>query len=206
VPFHEFPPATFFSSLISRSASPPPTSSSLTLAYPGHPLSTDIDTALLTPMARHCRNCDKEATLKCGRCNKVIYCDSECQEIDWTKHKTVCNKIEDPVVIISRAAELLQRKFYTFREMVYDTKVLRLEERGKMLLMHVEQADASCSLGGHFIKFPSHLVRNDADNIASSMPDAARRQSRSLVCSSRSWSKVRSWRTQDDFCTRLTCM
>jgi len=39
-----------------------------------------------------CEWCAKEimAARKCGGCERVFYCDEECQEADWKTHKKNC--------------------------------------------------------------------------------------------------------------------
>lgn len=46
----------------------------------------------------HCHNCHKDITkpLKCGRCQKVVYCSAQCQKEDWPYHKRGCQKKEEP--------------------------------------------------------------------------------------------------------------
>jgi hypothetical protein len=44
----------------------------------------------------HCAKCNafgKETSLKCcSRCNRVWYCNADCQKADWKQHKKVCMK------------------------------------------------------------------------------------------------------------------
>ena len=46
------------------------------------------------PDAPQCEVCEDshENLKKCGRCNVVRYCSSECQEEDWPEHKQVCRR------------------------------------------------------------------------------------------------------------------
>jgi hypothetical protein len=41
----------------------------------------------------YCTHCDEIADKKCSRCKKVHYCSAHCQNVDWKKHKLVCQKI-----------------------------------------------------------------------------------------------------------------
>lgn len=38
-----------------------------------------------------CRNCDGDASHKCGKCKAVYYCTKECQTADWKDHKILCS-------------------------------------------------------------------------------------------------------------------
>ena len=42
---------------------------------------------------KKCNNCQKTNSnlLACGRCKSVYYCNSTCQNADWSTHKSVCN-------------------------------------------------------------------------------------------------------------------
>ena len=39
-----------------------------------------------------CTRCHKggEKLLSCGKCRHALYCDRECQRMDWERHKTEC--------------------------------------------------------------------------------------------------------------------
>ena len=41
-----------------------------------------------------CRYCQTESTkpLRCGGCQKILYCSAICQRSDWTRHKEYCKK------------------------------------------------------------------------------------------------------------------
>lgn len=41
---------------------------------------------------KKCSSCGKEASLKCGKCQNVYYCNQECQKKEWSIHKTKCQK------------------------------------------------------------------------------------------------------------------
>ncbi|OQR94642.1 hsp90, partial [Thraustotheca clavata] len=53
----------------------------------------DEDEAPLSP----CRNCNSSgAKLKCSVCKKATYCNRKCQTDDWTYHRRICKKPEEP--------------------------------------------------------------------------------------------------------------
>lgn len=37
-----------------------------------------------------CPVCGKDATLKCGNCRRVFYCDKSHQSRDWPRHRSMC--------------------------------------------------------------------------------------------------------------------
>ena len=39
-----------------------------------------------------CVNCNRPAQFKCGRCNKVRYCNEFCQQKDWSVHMKLCEQ------------------------------------------------------------------------------------------------------------------
>eukprot|EP01084_Bolivina_argentea_P010728 19995_1 len=43
-------------------------------------------------MEQKCPSCNKLASLRCSRCQKVSYCSHKCQKLDWKYHKKVCGK------------------------------------------------------------------------------------------------------------------
>jgi hypothetical protein len=56
-----------------------------------------------------CGRCGVAAKLCCAKCNKVAYCNKECQIQDWSNHKLVCgNHPNDPT------------KFYVILNLVVD--------------------------------------------------------------------------------------
>eukprot|EP01084_Bolivina_argentea_P063452 115856_1 len=47
-----------------------------------------------------CATCSKEnATSQCSRCKSVRYCNTECQQIGWKRHKKVCKLFKSPNTI-----------------------------------------------------------------------------------------------------------
>ena len=53
---------------------------------------TDIIELLTDKLNRVCIVCDKVSRNRCKNCD-TRYCSSECQLIDWKKHKLICKKI-----------------------------------------------------------------------------------------------------------------
>ena len=68
-----------------------------------------------------CSNCKKPAKLSCSGCKPSIalegdppiarYCGAECQKADWARHKPICSKVKDRLVLY-RVVETAQRLWY----------------------------------------------------------------------------------------------
>lgn len=80
-----------------------------------------------------CANCDKVAINHCSGCSnhpallslkipRTLYCSRECQIQHWPKHKLRCKVVKDMLQYeaLRRAADLLQRLFYIYREASFD--------------------------------------------------------------------------------------
>jgi len=39
---------------------------------------------------RNCVNCGRKTTKHCAKCRHTYYCSAECQKVQWSKHKLVC--------------------------------------------------------------------------------------------------------------------
>jgi hypothetical protein len=58
------------------------------------------DASTIHELRRVCSTCDKTQgqikgkMLKCGDCQQAYYCSSECQRIDWPKHKGECAEMK----------------------------------------------------------------------------------------------------------------
>ncbi|KOC69535.1 hypothetical protein WH47_05478, partial [Habropoda laboriosa] len=37
--------------------------------------------------------CHEDAKNRCSKCKEAWYCGRECQVKDWTKHKSICDKL-----------------------------------------------------------------------------------------------------------------
>ena len=55
----------------------------------GDQLYVELDRETLTVVCRTC-GCKPKRRMKCSRCCVAFYCDSNCQKLDWEKHKTIC--------------------------------------------------------------------------------------------------------------------
>ncbi|KAK5713892.1 Zinc finger MYND domain-containing protein 10 [Elasticomyces elasticus] len=47
---------------------------------------------MATTVPKQCGFCGNTANTECARCNNTTYCDVECQQKDWTMHKTLCDQ------------------------------------------------------------------------------------------------------------------
>jgi MYND finger len=50
------------------------------------------DTLRGSVAAVECANCGGAGSVRCGRCKRVRYCGSDCQQSHWKIHKMVCGK------------------------------------------------------------------------------------------------------------------
>lgn len=41
---------------------------------------------------QQCKQCDKNTSMYCSKCQQVYYCSKECQKTDWNEHKHICGK------------------------------------------------------------------------------------------------------------------
>lgn len=54
-------------------------------------------------LSRLCANCGKPASLLCGRCRLIVFCDERCQRAAWGRHKPLCEPagtIENAMVVV----------------------------------------------------------------------------------------------------------
>jgi hypothetical protein len=76
-----------------------------------------------------CTTCGQPATLRCSGCSRsprlngdaptVYYCESKCQEADWTNHKGVGRKLKSRQLLY-RVASVAQQLFYFSQELGWD--------------------------------------------------------------------------------------
>ncbi|KAF2816808.1 uncharacterized protein BDZ99DRAFT_430440 [Mytilinidion resinicola] len=114
------------------------------------------------PVAHVCGKCNNKATEYCGRCTKIWYCGRVCQAAHWQAHKQTCGTDK----ILQHAAEVYQKAWLAYREATFDIDVVKLEDQGNQLLLHIRKAGFRHGIAGFFFEFPAALVRNDEDKQA----------------------------------------
>lgn len=93
-----------------------------------------------------CAHCRKPATMKCGGCIgapqfrtdelfKAVYCDGMCQKAHWPDHKTHCKAMKQRKILF-RGARLLKVAILTYREVLYDIDITRVEFSEGYLQIH----------------------------------------------------------------------
>ncbi|KAF2503308.1 hypothetical protein BU16DRAFT_555313 [Lophium mytilinum] len=133
-----------------------------TMAKPEDPSSITTTTASPTREPQNCGHCRKEATLRCGRCASVVYCNADCQKANWMTHKKTCGTGK----ILQHAAEIYKMAWLAYREQTLDIDIVKVEERGNQLLLHLRHAGWKHSIGGFFFKFPTTQIHSDEDKEA----------------------------------------
>ena len=74
----------------------PPKTGTLLMSIPKSSLleNTNKYKQTKSPPEPSCKICSKETELVCSKCEKVRYCNKECQGLDWPMHKETCG-LED---------------------------------------------------------------------------------------------------------------
>lgn len=115
-----------------------------------------------------CANCETEATLRCAGCIdapeyqagdsvSVSYCGHDCQKKHWPSHKPRCNTMCWWRKLL-RAALIFKRALLTYREVMYDIQLTKIEFRDGILYLHQKQrAIAAPCIRGPFL---DHLTTN----------------------------------------------
>jgi hypothetical protein len=84
------------------------------------------------PANQVCKGCadtpdiDKKATI-----GKTYYCNSDCQRLNWSTHKSTCKRLQNRKALY-RAGAILQEIFYVYREKLFDRPVDRIEVTGSL--------------------------------------------------------------------------
>lgn len=115
-----------------------------------------------------CANCETEAILKCAGCigapeyqpvdsTNVSYCGRVCQKKHWPSHKPRCKTMRQRRKLL-RAALVFKKAFLTYREVIYDIQLTKIEFQDGVLHLHQKQRHiaAPCIRG----PFPDHLTTN----------------------------------------------
>jgi hypothetical protein len=113
-----------------------------------------------------CARCASEASLRCTGClhapeylpgdaASTIYCSRECQKEHWQIHGGRCLNLQRRKKLL-RAARLLKASLITFREVLYDVGLLKVELRDGALKLH--QKPRSLSTLKSRSLFPDHLT------------------------------------------------
>jgi hypothetical protein len=99
--------------------------------------------------------------------NNTYYCTTDCQKTSWKNgHKGIC-KLLGATRTLYRAGSTLQQIFYKYREMVFDRRIVKIEEKNGKLYLHEQrppQIDFEMlRLLDFLVPFPTHLCRTKQD-------------------------------------------
>lgn len=115
-----------------------------------------------------CGSCGIGAIMKCVGCMdapeyqpgdsvRSVYCNRDCQKGHWQKHKANCRALGQRKKLL-RTANTLKAALLTYREVVYDVDLTKIEFHGGVLCLHQNQrAITAPSKRG---LFPDHLTTN----------------------------------------------
>lgn len=118
-----------------------------------------------------CATCDKPATMRCAGCRDApdydlgdvtdtSYCDRDCQIKARQAHKDKCRNMARRISLL-RAAKILRSTLLTYREMVFDLALTRIEREDGTLWLH-----QTPRLKAMRCAFPQHLTDNTEDQEA----------------------------------------
>jgi hypothetical protein len=115
-----------------------------------------------------CGSCGTGATMKCvgcmdapeyqpGDCVGSVYCNRDCQKAHWPEHKANCRTLGQRKKLL-RTANILKAAILTYREVVYDVDLTKIEfNEGVLCLYQNRRAITALAKRG---LFPDHLTTN----------------------------------------------
>lgn len=114
-----------------------------------------------------CATCGKSATMQCELCNgapeyhpgdagNTFYCNIDCQRRGKDAHKAKCGRLFRRRHIL-RAARTLKLAALTYREIVYDVNVTRIELLHGVLFLHNDTPVTRVTR----CEFPHHLFHDN---------------------------------------------
>lgn len=109
-----------------------------------------------------CAHCSGRATQTCNGCvdaplgengqtSNTYYCNTTCQNADWTNHKSIC-KVLSARKQLYRAGDTVQRIFYVYREHAFEKLITKVEKEDDTLYLYEGQYDREV-----LVPFPHHL-------------------------------------------------
>ncbi|KAF5650131.1 zinc finger MYND-type [Fusarium tjaetaba] len=115
-----------------------------------------------------CASCGMQATMRCAGCTDapdydpgdsttIVYCDRDCQKKHWTDHKSRCRVMKQRKMLL-RAATILRSALLTYREILYDIDLTKIEAKDGMLYLYQNQRSVTSRV--KWGSFPDHLTSN----------------------------------------------
>jgi len=115
-----------------------------------------------------CANCGTDATMRCVGCMDApeyqpgdsigsVYCNRDCQKGHWSNHKAHCRALGQRKKLL-RTANILKAALLTYREVVYDVDLTKIEFQDGVLCLHQNQRPITTRSKRGL--FPVHLTTN----------------------------------------------
>jgi hypothetical protein len=115
-----------------------------------------------------CAKCGEDATMRCAGCTDapeylpgdsvgIVYCNRDCQKGHWSDHKAYCRALGQRRKLL-RAASILKAALLTYREVVYDVDLTKIEFRDGVLCLYQNQKSITARSKRGL--FPDHLTTN----------------------------------------------
>ncbi|KAL8950014.1 MAG: hypothetical protein Q9222_003923 [Ikaeria aurantiellina] len=92
-----------------------------------------------------------------GDSNGTVYCDRDCQKEHWPDHKEQCRALGQRKKLL-RSAEILKAALLTYREVMYDIDLTKIEFKDGVLCLHQNQRHNTTQTKRGL--FPAHLTTN----------------------------------------------
>jgi hypothetical protein len=123
-----------------------------------------------------CANCGMGTSMRCVRCMDApeyepgdsvdsVYCDRECQKEHWPNHKAHCHALGQRKKLL-RTVKILKAALLTYREVIYDVDLTKIELRDGVLCLHHGSSDwdfsASSTRKRNLVKKPERLLASIA--------------------------------------------
>ncbi|KAH8726094.1 hypothetical protein GQ44DRAFT_614593 [Phaeosphaeriaceae sp. PMI808] len=117
-----------------------------------------------------CASCGTDATMRCAGCMDApeykpgdsigsVYCSRDCQKGHWSDHKAHCRALGQRKKLF-RTANILKAALLTYREVVYDVDLTRIEFQDGVLCLYQNQRSVTAQSKRGL--FPAHLTTNIA--------------------------------------------
>ncbi|KAK3898104.1 hypothetical protein C8A05DRAFT_19260 [Staphylotrichum tortipilum] len=101
-----------------------------------------------------CSGCLDAPEYRPGDAAGVVYCGDDCQKGHWPAHKARCRSLGQRRKLL-RAASLLKAALLTYREVMFDPELAKIEFQNGVLCLYQNLAPRSA-----YGLFPSHLTAN----------------------------------------------
>jgi MYND finger len=119
------------------------------------------------PVAQ-CANCGTDAAMRCAGCIDApeyqpgdpvggVYCSRDCQRGHWSNHKAHCRTLGQRKKLL-RTANILRAALLTYREVVYDIDLTKIEIQDGILYLYQNQRPITARSKRGL--FPGHLTTN----------------------------------------------